>query len=399
MHESFVSPRNLALSAVLAVSLPAFAGVTLSNVTVNGNGGNGIRVRDTATVTAHGVTVAGRLDVDGASSVNGNTGGSPVAYGAKVAPGAVLTLTGSSGTPIHVNGNQGVGLLLLGNVSGTFVEIASNAIQGVWVDTVDAPICAASNTILGACDVHGNGTAPGAYPPGGLTVLRTRSSTASQAERFQLTYGGGAFTPTTVHDNLGDGVTIGGDRTPTTGLCALLPAPLACGAVDGIVDAATVSGNQRGIVVQELDEGSSGTVPVLYGNMIKGNAGVGLYVYTSHVVPDPLNGRVINENLIGHNGFSDATCTSAEAASQVVFDGPVAASAAVVTQCAGASTVTACNSTPGLLCVWNPYRASNNCQPSYRIGTRTARIRIPTPSPATAGAASGMRTSGRASSP
>jgi hypothetical protein len=160
----------------------------------------------------------------------------------------------------------------------------------------------------------------------------------------------------------------GGERPPTTGLCALLPAPLACGAVDGIVDAATVSGNQRGIVVQELDEGSSGTVPVLYGNMIKGNAGVGLYVYTSHVVPDPLNGRVINENLIGHNGFSDATCTSAEAASQVVFDGPVAASAAVVTQCAGASTVTACNSTPGLLCVWNPYRASNNCQPSYRIG-------------------------------
>src|SRR5262245_44088736 len=97
-------PRS-ALALLLAASVPALAGVTVSNVVSSGNGGAGIRVKDAATVAAHDVVVtgnhgggvnvaAGRLDIDGASQIGSNQGGSPVAFGVKVAPGAILTLTG-----------------------------------------------------------------------------------------------------------------------------------------------------------------------------------------------------------------------------------------------------------------------------------------------------------------
>jgi hypothetical protein len=349
--------------------------VRLTNVTSSGNGGRGIRVRDSAQVAAHGVVAdgnhgggvvvaAGRLDVDGASEIDANLGGSPVAFGAKVAPGATLTLTGTQATPIKVNGNAGLGLLLLGNFSGSFVEIAANGIQGAWVSTVDTPAFGVGNTLFAACDFHDNGASPGPYPPGGLTVLRTRTTTASAAERVQLTYDGtSGFVASQVHDNLGDGVTLGGSPVPATGLCAILPAGLACGAVDAIVEDVVVSGNEQGIVVQELDAGTSGTVPLLFGNTIKGNASAGLHVSTSFVFPDPMNGLSISGNLVGHNGFADATCTSAESASQVIFEGPVAATAAHASECAAEGTVVGCNGQ--LACAWNPYLSSGNCQPAY----------------------------------
>lgn len=382
----------LSLALALAEPHQASAAVVLTNVTLIGNGSRGIRVRDAATVAAHDVTVsgnhgggvlvaAGRLDMDGTSAIDGNLGGSPVAFGAMAAPGAVLTLTGTQATPILVNGNAGVGLLLLGNFSGAFVEVATNGIQGVWVDTVDAPAFAdpnaggplLRNAAFVACDIHGNGTNPGVYPPGGLTVLRTRTSTATAAERFQLTFASsGGFIASQVHDNLGDGVTLGGSPVPATGLCAILPAPLACGAVDALVEDATVSGNHRGIVIQELNESDSGTVPLLLGDTIKGNSDVGLYVYTSHVLRDPTTGYAINGNLIGHNGFSDATCTSQETASQVIFDGPVAPSAATAAQCAAAATEYACDSL--LACVWNSNLPSDYCRPAYPFSAVTCEV-------------------------
>ena len=311
--------------------------------------------------------LAGRADLGGATRIVGNHGGTPVAFGVKVAPGAILTLTGANGAPVAVDGNDGVGVVVLGNFQGQYVEAIGNGTQGVWVDTSDAPAFGLQNASLAAFDVSGNGANPGAYPPGGITVLQTRSTTASDAERFLLQQGAEVGTQSRVHDNLGDGITLGGDPTPGTGLCAILPSGLACGAVDGTVESTHVMGNRQGIVIQQQDSTTSGTVPVLFGNYIVGNAGVGLHVSTSFI-PSNVSGLYINGNIIGSNGW-DVACTGTESSPQVEFDGPVVASAAVTAACAAYLDETSCDADRANTCIYNPSAVQPNSRPSYPIGT------------------------------
>ena len=90
-------------------------------------------------------------------------------------------------------------------------------------------------------------------------------------ERFVLAQGPQLNEVSRVHDNPGDGITLGGDPTPASGLCAILPAGLGCGAVDAIVQNTLVYANQQGIVVQEQDADQSATVPILFRNTITEN--------------------------------------------------------------------------------------------------------------------------------
>lgn len=348
-----VSVQNFADNGIVVEGTSAQ--LSGQDVAIVNNGGGGLAV------------LAGRADLGGATRIDDNHGGTPVAFGVKVAPGAILTLTGATGAPVAVDGNDGVGVVVLGNFQGQYVEAIGNGTQGVWVDTSDAPAFGLQNASLTAFDVSGNGANPGAYPPGGITVLQTRSTTASDAERFLLQQGAGVGTQSRVHDNLGDGITLGGDPTPGTGLCAILPSGLACGAVDGTVENTHVTGNRQGIVIQQQDSTTSGTVPVLYANYIVGNAGVGLHVSTSFV-PSNVSGLYINGNVIGSNGW-DVACTGTESSPQVEFDGPVVASAAVTAACAAHLDEASCNADGANTCIYNPSAVPPNCRPSYPIGT------------------------------
>lgn len=373
----------------------------LNNVALTQNGSAGLMIADAAVVVGAqdlvadtnaggGVLVsAGRADISGASQINGNHGGAPVAFGVQVAPGAILTLTGANGAPIQINGNDGVGLLARGNFNGAYVETANNGAQGVWVATTDAPVFPeggplAQNAVLAAFDIHSNGASPGAYPGGGLTVLRTRMTTTSMStllstgiyvpERFVLKEGPALSVQSRVHDNLGDGVTLGGDPTPSTGLCAIVPTSLSCGAVDGFVANTLIYDNSDGLVIQEQDTNQSATVPNVFRSYITENSGVGLHVYTSYVGFDQ-NANYINGNTIGHNGWPSPTCNSGvlETAPQIEFDGQVAASAGTIAACRAHASATACNLDRSHTCLWNQdiFNSSGTdpCRPSYLLST------------------------------
>lgn len=372
------------------------AKVTLTAVTFTANAGAGFEI---ASATARligtdvvatnngggGVLVsAGRADLTGATRVNGNHGGAPVSFGAFVAPGAILTLAGANGAHAQVNGNDGVGIVVLGNFSGAFVDVATNGVQGVWIDTTDAPVfpegggTPAQNALFSGCDVRGNGTSPGVYPGGGVTVLRTRKSSVDPTvvgavQRFLFTQDDPTQDPSRVRDNLGDGVTLGGDPTPTTGLCAILPPPLACGAVDGIVRNSIVTTNQQGVVVQELDANLSATMPLLIHDTIVANGRAGLHVYTSYVSYDP-NGNYINGNMIGSNGWGGTQCAGTELEPEIHFDGPVAPVASRSIACSSHNaSATACNLDRANTCIWNANifgaGGQDPCRPSFVLSS------------------------------
>lgn len=390
----------LAGQTALATALPQVGGsVVLNGVDLSGNSGIGLELDAGATLTATqlvvngngaaGVLVAGgRADIGADSEINFNGGVAsvaPLAFGIRVAPGAVLTLTGTQATPIQVDANAGVGLLSQGNFSGTYVELANNCIQGAWIDTIDAPAFPdggpySRNAVLAGFDIHGNGGCPGSFPGGGITVLRTRASTTSMnlfndvyvPERFVLGPGPAPGSVSRVHDNSGDGITLGGSAAS---LCAFLPAGLSCGAVDGIVENSVVYGNQEGIVVQQQNADDAGTVPVLFRNFISENAGTGLHVRTSFVGMDNQNAQSINGNTIGHNAWPTPDCSIlvSETAPQVWFDGPVAARAEVVAACSAHASAAECNLDRGHTCLWNEDIFNANlpqpCRPSYIMST------------------------------
>jgi hypothetical protein len=328
-----------------------------------------------------GLLVAqGRLNVAGASRFDANVGVAPLNSAVQVAPGAVLTFTGANGTPIQVNENSGAGLLIRGAFSGTYVEVRANGGPGIVVDTTDDPvfpenISPTANTVLAAFDINTNST----Y---GLLVLSTRSTTHSMTsnaegiyrpERFILKEGPAIATQSRVHDNGGDGITLGGDPA---GLCLSPPSGIACGAVDAIVQNTAVYGNAEGIVIQQQNADDLATVPNIVRNSITENSGVGLHVHTSFVGFDA-NGLYINGNIIGHNGWPSPTCDNAvaETASQVLFDGPVAVTASLVSDCAANVTVGACNADRAHTCLWNQAAADaqlpDPCRPSYVLSTNS----------------------------
>jgi len=340
----------------------ASSGSTAQNLNVFANGNDGLLVSK------------GRLDVSGASRFIGNAG----VYAAQVASGAILTFTGANGAPIQVSDNVANGLLVRGNFSGTYVEVANNGFRGVVVDTSDEPVFPEGNTptanaVLAAFDIHGNVS-------NGLLVLRTRVATSSMTtnaegiyrpERFILKEGPAIATQSRVHDNGGDGITLGGDPV---GLCPSLPQ--GCGAVDAIVQNTAVYGNAQGIVIQQQDAEDLGTVPNILRNSITENSGVGLHVHSSFVGFDA-NGLYINGNIIGHNGWPSPTCDNAvaETASQVLFDGPVAVTASLAADCSAHDTSGTCNADRAHTCLWSQAAADaqlpDPCRPSYVLSTNS----------------------------
>jgi len=354
------SEQGVVVEAAYDPQVPS-SGSTAQNLNVFANGNGGLLVS------------SGRLDVSGTSRFNANAG----VYAAQVAAGAILTFTGANGAPIQVNDNDAANALVVhGNFSGTYVEVANNGFRGVLVDTSDEPVFPEGNTptenaTLAAFDIHGN-------VGNGLLVLRTRFATSSMTtnaegiyrpERFILKEGPAIATQSRVHDNGGDGITLGGDPV---GLCPSLPE--GCGAVDAIVQNTAVYGNAEGIVIQQQDAEDLGTVPNILRNSITENSGVGLHVHSSFVGFDA-NDLYINGNIIGHNGWPSPTCDNAvaETASQVLFDGPVAATASLATACAAHDTSGTCNADRAHTCLWNQAAAdaqlSDPCRPSYLLST------------------------------
>jgi len=334
--------------------------VTISNVTVNNNDSTGLLQTGGAATTASGstfntngasgVVVTGGRAALSTGHVDGNTGGipilnAPVAAGVAVGSGAAVTVAGSAPTaPFTVNGN-GVGIFNVGNFAGVNVEVADNDILGVLAisaDTPAFPTATGDATFVGApVGIHnswlrnflvsGNGTAPGnalGLQPGGVTVFKSRAAplAAGPATNFALLRD--ATIPnsvTFIHDNAGNGVTLG---APASGnLCSTLDdlPGVSCGSVDAIVQTTFIARNGlNGILIQGGGTNGLGASAHIVENRIYANKAQGVFarpsVYVSGQTVGPPDSRRFTANIIKGNVTAPPAGSNPAETGEIEFD-------------------------------------------------------------------------------
>src|SRR5262249_52329851 len=141
----------------------------------------------------------------------------------------------------------------------------------------------------------------------------------------------------TVRDNTGAGVTLGGsaDTNPANAgaICALLaslatgPTSPTCGAVDGSVTDVFIANNERGVVVQNgnQDGASDGSFTVVHitGNNVYGNTIHGMLIRPSQFVQEAPQTAGTAEVLTfnDNNIFLNALTSQLNVTAQIEFDG------------------------------------------------------------------------------
>jgi len=266
-----------------------------------------------------------------------------------------------AGTAVDASGlrvlrNRGVGMRVRGALAATQTVVSFNAGDGIVVDSAD-PVD------LDQSDLQYNGQHPQLAPTAraGLRVLRaSRPDVVDDLGLVQSLGGVQVHGSGTVANQLGDGVVVGDAAVQT-------------GVIHALIGDLQIHHNLAGIRVAQRDFDAHRTAIAILSNNIYQNASAGLFISTSYMYPTySADRRVIAANDVHHNAVTPAdqcsAATATQTQSQVVFDGPVAATPDEVAACqpAGVDTQSECNA------LSNPNGVSSNGINNHCVWTGVA---------------------------
>jgi len=240
--------------------------------------------------------------------------------------------TAVSADSLRVLRNRGVGVRAGGGLVAATLVATFNAGDGVLVDSANAVELVEPN-------IQYSGQHPQLPPTdqAGLRVLR--ASKADVAEFGLPLVRGGVFVhgSGTIANHTGDGVDIG-DTAEQTGV------------VQALIGDLQIHDNRTGIRIVQRDDSAHRTSSSVLSNNIYNNSASGLHVSSSFMYAGySAAARVISANDVHHNAVTPAgqcsIATATQTAAQVVFDGPVSATAEEILACqpAGVDTAAECN--------------------------------------------------------
>lgn len=226
-------------------------------------------------------------------------------------------------TTLRTSRNHGVGLRVRGALAASLTVVSLNAGDGIVVDSADAVDLDQSN-------IQFNGQHPQLAPTvqSGIRVLRaSRPDVYDEMSPGVLLSRGGLLVhgSGTLANHLGDGVVVG-DANEQTGV------------IQAVIGDLQIHHNLTGIRVTQRDADTHRTAAAIVSNNIYQNAAAGIHLSTSYMYGVGfVDRRVISANDVHHNAVTpDDQCsvaTATQTQSQVVFDGPVAATPAEIAAC------------------------------------------------------------------